>query len=53
MEQNKVLIFSKQCINKNAFYKNTIDIIDITIDIIDIRRIVLSKKDLYGAKRFI
>ena len=40
MEQ-KVLIFGKQCINKNAYHKNKRLI---SIDKVDIRRIVLSKK---------
>ena len=41
MEQ-KVLILDKQCVNKNWFYKNKIPI---SIDKVEIRRIVLSKKD--------
>ena len=46
MEQ-KALTFGKQCINENEFYKNKKPI---SIDKIDIRRIVMSKKDLYGKK---
>ena len=46
MEQ-KALIFGKHCINKNAFHKNKRPI---SIDKVDIRRIVLSKIDLYGKK---
>ena len=40
--ENQVLIFDKQCINKNTFHK------DESIDKVETRRIVLSKKDLYG-----
>ena len=43
----KVFIFRDQCINKNAFHENKIRI---SIDTVDIKRIVLSKKDLYGKK---
>ena len=43
----KVLIFDKQCIEKNAFNRNKIPI---SIDKVETRRIVLSKKDLYGKK---
>ena len=46
MEQN-VLVFDKQCINKNAFHKNKRPI---SIDKVEIKRIVLSKKDSYGKK---
>ena len=46
MEQ-KVLIFQKQYINKNAFHKNKTAI---NIDKVEIRRIVLSKKESYGKK---
>ena len=46
MEQ-KTLVFGKQCINKNAFHKNERPI---GIDKVDIRRIVLPKKDSYGKK---
>ena len=46
MEQ-KALIFDKQCINKNAFYKNKRPI---NTDKIEIGRIMLSKKDSYGKK---
>ena len=46
MEQ-KALVFGKQCINKNAFHKNQRRI---SIDKVEIRRIVLSKKDSYGKK---
>ena len=37
----------EQCINKNAFHKNKRPI---SIDKVEIRRIVLSKKDLYDKK---
>ena len=40
--KQKALIFGKQCINKNAFHKNKKPI---SVDKVDIRRIVLSKKD--------
>ena len=43
----KVLIFDKQCIEKNAFHRNKIQI---SIDKVETRRIVLSKKDLYSKK---
>ena len=46
MEQ-KVLIFGEKFIIKNTFHKNKRPII---IDKVEIRRIVLSKKDLYGKK---
>ena len=46
MEQ-KVLIFGEQHINKNASHKSTRPI---SIDKIEIRKIVLSKKYLYGKK---
>ena len=49
MEQ-KTLIFGKQCINKNACHKNKRPI---SIDTVEIKRIALSKRDLYGKKRFI
>ena len=41
MEQ-EALILGKQCINKTAFHKNKIPI---SIDKVDIRRIVLSEKN--------
>ena len=41
------MIFDKQCINKNEFHKNKKPI---SIDKVEIRRIVLSKKDSYGKK---
>ena len=40
----KVLIFNKQCINENAFHENKRAI---SIDKVDIRRIVLSKKFIW------
>ena len=43
----KFLIFAEQCINKNAFHKNRSPV---SIDKLGIRRIVLSKKDLYRKK---
>ena len=46
MEQ-KVLIFVRQCINKNAFHK---DKRSVNIDKVDIKRMILSKIDLYGNK---
>ena len=46
MEQ-KVLIFDKECIMKNVFHKNKKPI---SIDKVDIRKIVLPKKDSYGKK---
>ena len=46
MEQ-KVLVFDKQCINKNAFHKNKRPI---SIDKVETKRIALSKKDSYGKK---
>ena len=46
MEQ-KVLIFNKLYINKNAFHKNKRPI---SIEKLNIRRMVLSKKYLYGKK---
>ena len=46
MEQ-KALIFDKRCTNKNVFHKNKIPI---SIDKVDIKRIVMSKKDLYGKR---
>ena len=46
MEQ-KHFIFDKQFINKNAFHKNKRPI---TIDKVETRRIVLSKKDPYDKK---
>ena len=45
--KQKALIFNKQCINKNAFHGNKRPI---SIDKVDIKRIVLSKKDFYGKK---
>ena len=41
------MIFDKQCIDKNAFHKNEREI---SIDKVDSKRIVLSKKDFYGKK---
>ena len=46
MNEN-VLICDKQCFNENAFHKNKRPI---SIDKVEIRRIVLSKKDLYRKK---
>ena len=46
MEQ-KVLIFGNQYVNKNAFYKHKKPI---SIDEVDITKIVLSKKDSYSKK---
>ena len=43
----KDLIFDKQCINKNEFRKNKKPV---SIDKVEIRRIVLSKKDSYDKK---
>ena len=43
--EEKVLIFGKHCINKNAFHKNKGPI---NIDKVDTKRIVLSKIDSYG-----
>ena len=43
----KALTFDKNCINKNIFHKNKRRI---SIDKVDIKRIVLSKKNLYGKK---
>ena len=48
--KQKALIFNKQCINKNAFHENKRPI---SIDKINIKRIVLPKKYFYGKKRFI
>ena len=48
--EKQVLIFDKQCINKNVFHKNKRPI---SIDRVENRIIVLSKKDLYGKKMFI
>ena len=48
--ENQVLIFDKQCINKNVFHKNKRPI---STDRVETRIIVLSKKDLYGKKMFI
>ena len=45
--EQKVLIFDKQCINKNAFHKNKRPV---NIDRVEIRRIELFKKDSYGKK---
>ena len=45
--EKQVLIFDKQCINKDAFYKNKRPI---SIDRVETRIIVLPKKDLYGKK---
>ena len=45
--KQKALIFNKQCINKNAFHENKRPI---SIDKVDIKRIVLCKKDFYGKK---
>ena len=38
--KEKVLIFGKQCINKNAFHKKR----PISIDKVEVKRLVLSKK---------
>ena len=46
MEQ-KALIFGEDCINKNTFHKNKIPI---SIDRVDIEKIVLFKIDSYGNK---
>ena len=46
MEQ-KVLIFGEKCMNKNAFHKEGKLI---SIYKVEIKRIVLSEKDLYGNK---
>ena len=43
----KVLIFDKQCINKNPFHKYKRST---SFDKVEIRRTVFSKKDLYGKK---
>ena len=48
--EKQVLIFDKQCINKNVFHKNKRPI---SIDRVETTIIVLSKKDLYGKKMFI
>ena len=45
--EKQVLIFDKQCINKDSFYKNKRPI---SIDRVETRIIVLPKKDLYGKK---
>ena len=45
--EKKVLIFGKECINKNAFHKNQRQI---NIDKEDIRRTVVSSKNSYGKK---
>ena len=45
MEQ-KAWIYDKECINKNEFHKKRL----ISIDKVEIRRIVLSKENLYGKK---
>ena len=45
--EERVLIFDKQCIDKNAFYKNKKPI---SINKVEIRRKVLSKKDSYCKK---
>ena len=45
--KQKALNINKQFINKNAFHKNKKPI---SIDKVDIKRIVLSKKDFYGKK---
>ena len=45
--EQKVLIFDKKCINKNVFHKIKRPI---NINNVEIRRIVLSKKDSYGKK---
>ena len=49
MEQN-VLIFCKNCINKNTFHKNKRLI---NIAEVDIKRIVLSSKDSYSNKIYL
>ena len=46
-KKEKALIFGEDCINNNAFHKNKRTI---SIDKVDIKRRVLSKKDLYGNK---
>ena len=43
----KAFIFYKQCINNNTFHRNKKLI---SINEVHIRKIVLSKKDLYGKK---
>ena len=46
MEQ-RVLIFGEQYINKNAFHKNEEAF---STDKVEIKRILISKNDLYGKK---
>ena len=48
--EQKALPFGDKCIIKKAFHK---DKRPISIDKVEIRRIVLSKKELYHKKRFI
>ena len=43
----KALIFDEQCINKNSFHKNKRPM---STDKVQTKRIVLSKRDLYGKK---
>ena len=43
----KFLIFDEQCINKSALHANKRPV---TIDKIDARKLVLSRKDLHGEK---
>ena len=45
--EQKALIFGKQCINKKTFHKNKRLI---SFDKVDIRKIVLFKKNSYGEK---
>ena len=45
--EEKALIFDEQWISKNAFHKNKPPI---SIDKVDIKSIVLSKKDLFSKK---
>ena len=45
--ENKILVFDKKCINKNAFHKYKQPT---SIDKVEIRGAVLSKTDLYGNK---
>ena len=47
--EKEVLMFDKKCIDKNVFHKNKRPI---STDKVDIKRIVLSKKDFYDKKRF-
>ena len=45
--ESKVLGYGETCINKNAFYKTTNSI---NIDEVDINKIMLFDKTLYGNK---